>query len=50
MRVLDTLKINYDLIPVNVTNDDIMRYYESNKHNLSHENMLTVKIYFHTQK
>jgi len=50
MRVLDTLKINYDLIPVNVTNDDIMRYYESNKQNLSHENMLTVKKYTFTHK
>lgn len=49
-RVLDTLKVNYLLIPVNITDAEIKSYYEENKNTLRKENLLSIDKYTFTDK
>jgi hypothetical protein len=49
-RIIDTLKVNYSLIPVSVSDEEMKGYYEKNKNTLRKENLLSIDKYTFTDK
>lgn len=49
-RIVDTLKINYDLIPVQISNNELQSYYNSHQNDFRKENSYSVTKYTFNHK